>query len=245
MRTVASAQSQPSFSGAIWDLLDRADIRCADRLDERDAIFRLRYQAYTEEGAIQPNHEGRFSDEYDEAPNAWIFGVYVDGELASSIRLHVATRDCPLMPTLDAFGDHLQPMLDAGAVIIDPTRHVVARRIQQRHPHLVYLTMRLGWMSGEYFGAGFVLAAVRTEHQAFYRRVFGHKLVARARKYPLLEKPISLMVLDFPSARETVYARYPFFRSTFVERRVLFERRTAPRTLAQPRTRGRVDADAV
>jgi hypothetical protein len=224
LRTVASERSRPSFGESIWDLLDRADIRRADSADQQEAIFRLRYQAYLEEEAVQPNRDHRFTDPYDDSGNAWIFGTYVDGELASSIRLHVASHDCPVMPSLDVFGDHLRPLLDAGAIIIDPTRHVVARRVQHRYPYLVYLTMRLGWISGEYFGAGFILAAVRTEHQGFYRRIFGHRVVAPAREYPLLEKPISLMVLDFQNAREPLYRRYPFFRSTHVERRALFER---------------------
>lgn len=224
MRTVASKESRPSFGEGIWDLLDRADIRRADSGEEREAIFRLRYQAYLEEKAIRPSHDHRFTDPYDDSRNAWIFGIYVEGELASSIRLHVASPACPEMPSLKVFEDHLRPLLDSGAVVIDPTRHVVDRRAQQRYPHLVYLTMRLGWVSGEYFGADFILAAVRTEHQAFYRRVFGHRIVAPARRYPLLEKPIGLMVLDFPNAREQVYRRYAFFRSTLVERRALFDR---------------------
>jgi N-acyl-L-homoserine lactone synthetase len=224
VRTVASKHSRPTFGASIWDLLDRADIRRADSSQEREAIFRLRYQAYVEEKAVRPSRDHRFTDPYDDSRNAWIFGIYIEGELASSIRLHVASSECPEMPSLEVFGDHLRPLLSSGAVVIDPTRHVVARRVQQRYPHLVYLTMRLGWISGEHFGASFILAAVRTEHQAFYRRVFGHQVVAPARRYPLLEKPISLMVLDFPRAREQVYSRYAFFRSTRVERRVLFDR---------------------
>ena len=92
------------------------------------------------------------------------------------------------------------------------------------YPQLVYLTMRLGWLAAEYFQAETVLAAVRTEHQAFYKRVFGHRLVCPARPYPLLEKPISLMELDYFGARARVNNRQPFFRSTFFERRMLFER---------------------
>jgi hypothetical protein len=39
-----------------------------------------------------------------------------------------------------------------------------------------------------------------------------------------LIKPISLMVLDYPAMRDGVHERYPFFRSTVFERRMLFER---------------------
>ena len=44
------------------------------------------------------------------------------------------------------------------------------------------------------------------------------------RHYPSLAKPISLMALDYTMARERVPQRYPFFRSTFFERRMLFAR---------------------
>ena len=42
--------------------------------------------------------------------------------------------------------------------------------------------------------------------------------------YPLLAKPISLMTVDASTVADQVYNRYPFFRSTFFERRMLFER---------------------
>ena len=73
-------------------LLERVNYRRADTAGEREAIFRLRYEAYLREGAIPPSTSGRFCDALDDATNAWIFGLYIEGELASSIRLHVAHR---------------------------------------------------------------------------------------------------------------------------------------------------------
>jgi hypothetical protein len=67
-----------------------------------------------------------------------------------------------------------------------------------------------------------LLATVRVEHQAFYRRVFGHRVICDARHYPSLTKPISLMALDYPTARDRVLQRNPFFRSSLFERRMLF-----------------------
>ena len=76
-------------------LLERVDYRRVETAEERDAIFRLRYAAYLREGAIPPNASERFSDSLDDTDNALIFGVHIDGELASSIRLHVASREHP------------------------------------------------------------------------------------------------------------------------------------------------------
>jgi len=79
-------------------------------------------------------------------------------------------------------------------------------------------------LASEYFQTNLLLATVRAEHQAFYRRIFGHRLICEPRHYPSLARPISLMALDYAMARERVPQRYPFFRSTFLERRLLFAR---------------------
>jgi hypothetical protein len=224
MSAVVSAGPEPSLADRLLELLENADFRRAETDEEREAIYRLRYEAYLGEGNIVPNFDKRLTDHHDDLGNAWIFGVHLEGKLVSSIRLHVATKDFPEMPSLEVFPDYLGPELEAGKIIIDPTRLAVDRVAMQQHPHLVYVTLRLGWLAAEYFQANSVLAAVRTEHQAFYRRVFGHRPVGPARVYPRLTKPISLMVLDYFKQRDIVNRRQPFFRSTFFERRMLFER---------------------
>ena len=216
-----------NLADRVLSLLERVDYRRAETAEEREAIFRLRYQAYLREGAIPPNPSERFADPLDEAANAWIFGVYVDGELASSIRLHVASRQSPDLPALNVFSDLLSPEIGAGKTVIDPTRFVTDRSASRRYPELCYVTTRLAWLASEYFQTHLLLATVRTEHQAFYRRTFGHRLICDARHYPSLAKPISLMALDYAMARERVPQRYPFFRSTFFERRMLFARAAA------------------
>jgi hypothetical protein len=79
-------------------------------------------------------------------------------------------------------------------------------------------------LASEFFNAHVLLATVRAEHQAFYSRVFGHRLICEPRHYPSLTKPISLMVLDYPVARQRLMQRNPFLRSTLSERRTLFAR---------------------
>jgi hypothetical protein len=84
-----------SFSVSVAKLLDRIDYRRADTAESCEAIFRLRYQAYMRDGTITANASGTFSDHYDDTDNVYLFGLYIDGELASSIRHHVATREHP------------------------------------------------------------------------------------------------------------------------------------------------------
>jgi hypothetical protein len=125
---------------------------------------------------------------------------------------------------LRVFPDLLAPETAAGKTIVDPTRFVTDRASSRAHPQLPYVTVRLAWLAAEFFNADLLLATVRREHQAFYQRVFGHRPVCEARPYPSLTKPISLMTCDYPARRDQVPRRYPFFRSAFFERRMLFER---------------------
>ena len=85
------------------ELLDQVDYRLAETEEEKDAIYRLRYRAYLNEGAIEPNRDRKVTDRFDDLPNSWTFGVYLDGVLASSIRISVASPDHPDTPSVDDF----------------------------------------------------------------------------------------------------------------------------------------------
>jgi len=221
-------------------LLQRSEYRRADTDADREAIFQLRYNAYLKEGAIEPSFGRRYSDAYDDLDNAWIIGLHVDGELVSSFRLHIATSEFPDMPANQVFRDYLDPEIAAGKTVIDPTRFVVDANAARLYPELPYLTVRIGHMAAEHFDADIVLATVRSEHQAFYKRVFGHTVVCDARPYPSLKKPISLMMLDYPAERDRIMRRYPFFASSAAERARLYgeptsgARRVVPLRPAQP-----------
>jgi hypothetical protein len=219
----ASAVASPlSFVERIQAFLDRVEYKRVETDEDREAIFRLRYDAYLREGAIQPSFGRRLSDRYDDLDNAWIFGVRVDGRLCSSIRIHVGNREFPDMVASDIFGDFVRPELAAGKVIVDPTRFVVDPAVAGGLPELPYVTVRLGHMAAEYFDADIVLATVRQEHRAFYKRVFGHVSVCEPREYPLLIKPLGLMMLDVNASRPIINSRYPFFISSPDERAQVF-----------------------
>jgi hypothetical protein len=221
-------RSASSFSDRVSQLLNKIDCKLADTSDRQEAIFRLRYRAYRRERAIPQNSFGTFSDPYDEKGNGFLFGFYVDGELASSIRVHVASKEHLDFTSFEVFSDHLQPELAAGKVIVDTTRFVTDETISRRYRALPYATMRVAGMACEYFSADQLLAAVRTEHQAFYRRVFHHHVVCEARPYPGLTKPLGLMTVHYPTFVNQVHQRFPFFRSTLAEQQMLFGRHQQP-----------------
>jgi hypothetical protein len=232
---VALAFSRPAEAPVdrIRALIDSVDYRQAITDADREAIYNLRYNCYLWEKAILPNFGRRLSDKFDDLDTTSIFGVFVEGKLASSIRITVASAAHPQSPALETFPDVLAGKLTGDKVLIDPTRFVIDREMSRRYPDLRYATTRIAVMAAEYFGADYLLASVRTEHQPFYHRTFGHEVLCDAREYATLIKPLSLMSSDFPRQRESLLTRYPFFRSTYLERRTLFQP-SAPRWQEAP-----------
>jgi hypothetical protein len=86
------------------------------------------------------------------------------------------------------------------------------------------VTVRLGLVACAHFHADIGLASVRTEHRAFYRKVFLQNPMGEPRLFPGLIKPVGLMAANYSSIRERVFQRFPMMRSSAFERRMLFER---------------------
>jgi len=221
-----------SFSGRLSNLLERVDYRVMDSDEDREAVFRLRYDAYVREGAIAPSLTKKLHDRFDDAENAWIFGLYIDDELVSSMRICVSSPASTMTPAVEAFPDILGPEVEREKIIVDPNRFVADYEGTRRFPELPYLTTRLSFVSSAYFDADLATASVRREHQAFYRRVFLYAPVCEPRPYPTLVKPLSLMTVVCREVRSKILHRYPCYHSTIFERRMLFERPFLPRRTA-------------
>ncbi|HTO67353.1 MAG TPA: hypothetical protein VMM15_39550 [Bradyrhizobium sp.] len=232
MKSGAGPHTSSVVRGA--GLFDRIDYRLIESPEERDSIYLMRYRAYLHGGLIAPSDSLRVSDPYDDAPNAWIFGVYIDGELCSSLRVHVLTSESRMSYATELFGDVLHPRLDQGEVFIDPARFVADPEKSQRFQELPYLTVRLGYLACDYFNADTGLSLVRAEHQAFYRRIFLSETVAEPRAFPNVTKKVALMASDFRNVREKIMARFPIMRSSAFERRMLFDRMGLREAMPRP-----------
>jgi hypothetical protein len=227
MKSGADQRTLPAPSGS--GLFDRVDYRLIETPEERDSVYLMRYRAYLHGGLISPSESRRIVDHYDDAPNAWIFGIYLDGELCSSIRLHVLTSEGRMSYSTELFGDVLDSRLDRGEVFIDPARFAADPEKAKRFPELPYVTLRLAYLACDYFNADTGLAMVRTDHEAFYRRVFLHETISEPRAFPgWHSRKVVLMASDFRMLRERVLERFPIMRSSAAERRMLFERERSP-----------------
>ena len=203
-------------------LSHRLQYRRAVTVEYRNEIFRLRHDAYLREGAIVAQPNGLFADEVDDWENTYLFGIHLDGALVSSIRVSVSLLRAPDIPTAQVFPEVLEPEIKTGKIIVDPTRFVVDYASSRCCPELPYITLRLPWIAMEHFEADILLAAVRPEHAAFYRRFWCTRPVAPPLLYPPLSKPVCLTMVHYACAREAVHARYPFLTSTRAERDRIF-----------------------
>jgi hypothetical protein len=221
MSTIEAMRPQ-GLNARAASMLKRVTYSRAIGSEDREAIFRLRHEAYLREGAITARTDQRFTDAVDEQENAFIFGIYLDEALAGSIRLNVTLPFASALPTTAVFPEIVQPMIDAGCVIVDPTRFVANSSLSRRLPELPYLTLRLAWLAMEHFEGEYILLAIRPEHRAFYRRYWSAIELCEARPYPKLTKPVGLSVVNYLDVKKAVEARYPFLASTEAERTSLF-----------------------
>ena len=219
---VAGRAVTSRFATTLMDMLERVEYRRV-RLDEQfDPVYRLRYEAYRREDGIPINSQQVARDHLDFTPNAMCYGVYIDGELVSSIRLHFATAEHRHSPCMRMYPELLNGLLDQGHTFIDPSRFTADREATLAIPALPFLTLRVAAMACEYYGATYCLSGVRDEHAAFYKRVFRSREIAGYSQYPGMTFPVKLYAADVSDIRNSLMDRFPFFMSTPSERQKMF-----------------------
>ncbi len=217
-----TASDGQSFAAKVQQLLEHTEYRRCDRGEDLEAIYRLRYKAYRLHDFIVESGEQTVTDDLDEAPNCYKFGVFIDGDLVSTVRIHHITKAEPFGPIMKIFGDVLRPRLARGESFINPTLFAGEPHYRSPLRALPYLTLRLGLVASVHFDATSCVGVVREEHTAFYRRVFGAVQAGEPRPYPPFSVPVVLYDANCATTRPGVLKRFPFFASTPVEQRMLF-----------------------
>src|SRR5665213_1126725 len=226
--TVPVTDATSRFSDRILRFLERVEHRVATTPAEKEAVYRLRYQAYLRNGLVEANPDERLHDElYDDAPHAWITMTCIDGELASTTRVNVAADESAPLPSFTVYPDIMGPYLRAGRVVVESTRTAARLDLAGHFPELPYVTLRPGYVALNYFDADYAVATARADHVAFFRRIFGFTAWCEPREYPDFAAKVLCLGMDVHAKRDGVEARYPFFQSTHAERDALFGPRGA------------------
>ncbi len=114
------------------------------------------------------------------------------------------------------------PRINAGDTFIDPSRFAADPDWSQVYPQIPYLTLRLAGMACFHFDAPYCLSTIKEEHTGFYRRIYMSEQIGPKRDYPGLNYPVVLFQANVHAIQERSFQRFPFFRSSPMEQRLLF-----------------------
>lgn len=213
------------ISKSVLEVLRRTEYRRVEGGEDLEDIYRLRYKAYHRSDMVPTLPEASVHDALDELPNAYRFAVYVDGNLVSTLRLHHLSAEFPVSPSMNMYGDLLAPRVAAGDSFIDPTRFAVDSDWSRIYPQLPYLTLRLAGMACIHFNAPYCLSLIQPFHAAFYKKIYKSRQIGEYRTYRTgVDFTVGLFEAEVFKIQRWSYARYPFFRSTALERHLLFDR---------------------
>jgi len=211
-----------AFNDTMLDLLEHVEYRLITGGEDLEDIYRLRYASFLKAGMLSVNASRMLSDRWDDLPNSYRFGVYYDGELMSTMRLHYLSAAHPYAPALDTFPEALEHRLKRGETFIDGTRFAADADKTPAPRAVPFLTIRLALVACCYFRQTGCLSAIKPEHTAFYVRTFGAREVAGPTPYPGLVVPRYLYETPCGDNLVATLNRFPFLRSTPIEQRMLF-----------------------
>jgi hypothetical protein len=211
-----------AFARNVLSLLERVQYRRCDKGEDLEAIFRLRYRAYRAHGFVPETPGQQTSDTFDDTPNAFCFGVFFEDELISTVRVHYLSQHYSDGPVMKSFGDVLLPRLERGETFINPTMLAADPDCTSIVRAIPYLTLRLAVIANAFFDTTSCVCVIREEHTAFYHRIFGATQVGEPRPYPPFTVPVMLYESRCDLNMASTVARFPFFRSTPLEQRMLF-----------------------
>ncbi len=219
MRRIGSVSE---FTNKLFDVMDRVEYRRITNSEDMEDVARLRHKAYAK-ADILPLKGDMLIDDVDWDSHAYVFGVYFEEQLISTIRIHHVTPAHRVSVSRSVFPEVVDSLLDAGQVLIDPVRHASDPEAFEGLPALPYLTLRIATMASDYFEADKCLSLIPPNHAAFYRRVFrAQQLVAPSSGCEGYNVDLTLLATDVKVVREAFYRRFPFFKSQPFERRMMF-----------------------
>ncbi|CUH21196.1 hypothetical protein JSE7799_00543 [Jannaschia seosinensis] len=163
---------------------------------QREAIFKLRYDAYYSQGLIYGNDESSLSDWQDDEKTSLIYGITLHGRLVSTIRLSVISRTQKACLTYSMFKNHCDSIVDKGESILDGSRLAVNCSSALRRSVILY-TLSLTAACSVSVNATWGSIIARHRHAPFYER-YGFDLVIGPFTYPGARASTSLMMIELP-----------------------------------------------
>ena len=155
-------------------------------------------------------------------------GLYVDRKLVSSLRLQISSPTAPGFSSLELFPSVLEPLRRSNKTVVDLSCVATDGELARQYVWLPYIILRSWIVAAEHFDADYIAAAVRPQHQVFYKRALDCELHSELRPLPHQFTSVGLVTFNFAKSAKHLYENLPFLRSTSSERQELFEPDTTP-----------------
>ncbi|NTY02432.1 hypothetical protein [Deinococcus sp. JMULE3] len=188
---------------------------------EWDIVARMRYRAYRSVQAIPEKADARFTDAFDEQPQAMTVLAHLGEVPVASTRTLCARGDLGGLTSSVAFHDVMRT-IPADAVVVEANRFVADPVQAHLGGGAVWALFRAHLLRCAAVKADFFVAGVRAEHVALYRRLMHLEVVSEARIFPGLRTPMVLMVGDCRRDLERIFLERPHLRPAQVEAERLF-----------------------
>ncbi len=189
---------------------------------DRQEIYKLRYEVYLKEGAIEKSSLEIFTDEFDNTGNFKLYGFYEYGLLIGSFRIHILKTETCISPARSVFPKEIGAYLAQGKTIIDPNRFTLKRGNNGNRERLINL-MKIPFAVAQIYQADIVTATARREHMRLYKRLFYGVEVAEPKLYPTMLLPHGLMVSEFKRNELNILELVPEFRTASETMSELFD----------------------
>ncbi len=223
------AAAMPPSTRAMRDeqmlaVMDGVEYRRIVSSEDLEDVGLLRRDAFNAHNLYTTKFTDPIIEDLDVDDDTYLFGLYHEGQLVSSMRLNVLSKDSVETPALGLCRTTLSPLLDQGMVFIDPSRFAIDAEASKAIPVLPILTHRLSTMMTIEFNADHCLCVVKHSHEAYYRRVFGATRLAE----PFVPEgmiPLTLLLGISRGNQDYIIDRNPLFKYTETEARMMFDNR--------------------
>lgn len=180
----------------------------------RDEIFRLRYRAYLSEGEIPESRSGIFSDQYDERPNQVTWALFDGERLVGTMRSMFYQPSSQLMlPEHKVFGDFLVKSVPNDVRVVSGNRFAVDPDTDRNDKRYSFALLKHHMMVA-LVKADWAVAAVRTNHLAFYRRVLQMQVSSEPRYYDEMNSGFTLLSANVLDNYSAICSRHPSLRAS-------------------------------
>lgn len=199
----------------------RIEYRRITAYEDFEEMGRLRAFSYSYNDTLVDRPKDIILDDIDFSSNSFCYVMYVDGEMALTLRLQHISKENPDGPATEYFGDVVHPLMDQGMTFIIPGRLAINPLIENKSMGLPLMALRLSALARRYFDADSVLSLIRKGHAAYHRRFFGASQVAPLRQFADVTEP--LMLFTTPREKQTeIFTRHAFFNAMPHEDKLLF-----------------------